>query len=466
MQDLPPAAPDPRPDAGELELSDPRLPRSPRARAMGLTLVLLALALALAVPFGGFAVLRQRVAAVLRPMPTASILPGADRFYFLPSPPWVTVWVDGQRISHVPLAADDAAPLRLAPGTHHIEWRGAPFHTPRCVVVVPVPFIYSPGPNACDIQPFQGRPASYVLQYTESLGTLTTAQQNGLLTAIQSGLSTARDTAELRAGQPYLAPQPDAPSGYQLVTAPAALRATLTFTFDISTTLTEPCAESAGQFQPCRFTGQDCRLLCTADSTGAGGGAWLVAFPAQASWDLARLDGNPGGTAAGGPYGRDVLVLARVTWDGARWHATPVFGHTAGGALADDAVCGPARDWLAGGTALLGDATGPVVPGGPVLTGEMPGGVIYASGGDPSDGCYVSVPPAALAFAPQPAVTQPLEFLLRFGVLLAVNDAARQVAPQLPVADAAERTIAQRLSAALAAAADSALADSDPDGRY
>ena len=155
-RDSPPAAGGPPGTAGEMELSGLRPPRSPRAHALRVGLVLLALALALAVPLGGLAALRQGFAALLRPSPTAYTVPGADRFYFLPTPPWVTVWVDGQRIGHVPLAAEGAAPLRLAPGTHHIEWRGAPFHTPRCVVVTPVPFIYRPGPNACDMRPYQG----------------------------------------------------------------------------------------------------------------------------------------------------------------------------------------------------------------------------------------------------------------------------------------------------------------------
>jgi hypothetical protein len=449
-----------------MELSGLRPPRSPRARALRMALMLLALALALAAPLGWPAALRQGLAALLRPSPTPYTVPGADRFYFLPTPPWVAVWMDGRRIGHVPLAADSGEPLRLAPGTHHIEWRGAPFHTLRCAVVVPVPFIYRPTPDACDIRPFEGLPAGYVLQYTESQATLSTAQQSALQTAIAAGLSAARAPADLPAGQPYLVPQPRSPSGYQLARAPAPLRATLSLMLDPNPGWTEPCAASGGSFQPCRFPGQDCRLLCTVASTSADGGAWLIAFMAQAAWDLARLDGAPAGMAAGGPHLGDVLVPALVTWDGAAWHATPVFGHAAGGELADDAVCGPARDWLAWGAAVFGDAAGPLVPGGPLQTGQSPGGVVFASGVDPTDGCYVAVPPDALAFTPQPPVTQSLEFLLRFGVLLAVNDTARQVAPGLPVANAAARAIALRLSASVSGAADSVPADGDPDGRY
>jgi hypothetical protein len=445
MRELPPAAGSPPGEAGEIELSGQRPPRSPRARALRLALLLLALALALAVPLGGLAALREHADALLHPTPTPRSLPGTDAFYVLPAPPWVSVWVDGRRVANPPLAGGTAAPMRLAPGTHHLEWRGAPFNTKRCTVVAPVPFIYRPGPSSCGILPYQGQPAGYVLQYRESLGALSSSQQSALLAAIGDGLRATSFTAEMPAGWPYALPQPNDSVAFQLATAPAARLATLTLTFDPNPGVTEPCALSSGFAQPCRFPDQDCRLLCTALPIGADRSAWLVAFPAHAQWSLATPDGAPAGAAADGPFRGDVLVLARVTWDGTMWHATPVFGHAAGGALADDAVCGPARDWLAGGASLLGApfrGAGPLVAGGPLLTGEDPGGVRYVSDGNPTDGCAVSVPPGALTFAPDPAVTQPMVFLLRFGMLLAVNDAAHQVVPQLPVASDAERAIA------------------------
>ncbi|HEV2235421.1 MAG TPA: hypothetical protein VGR57_02060 [Ktedonobacterales bacterium] len=454
-------------EVGEIEVTGLRPPRSPRAWAPRIALVALALALGLAVPLGGFAALRERAVALLRPTPTlAPALPGANSFYFLPAPTWVFVWVDGQRLGDVPLAGTAAPPLRLPPGTHHIEWLGSPFNQPRCALVVPIPFIYRPGTNACAIQPYLGRPAGYVLQYRESLATLSSQQQDALRTAIQGGLNAEPASAAMRAGQPYLVPVPQtvAPSGFRLATAPAALRATLSFTLDPNPPWSEPCAESGETLQPCRFADQDCRLLCTLPDTSFGGIGWLVAVPARASWTLTTLDGVPAGTAADGPHQADVLVVMRLSWDFSGWHAPPLFGHAAGGAVADDTVCAPARDWLASGAALLGLAPGPLVPGG-TLTGAD-GSVTYASGGDPTDGCAVTVQPGALAFAPSPAVTQPMQFLLRFGVLLAVNDAAHQVVPGLPVADSAEQAIAQRLLSALADATTRTISDLDADGRY
>src|SRR5258707_8510721 len=103
----------------------------------------------------------------------------------------------------------------------------------------------------------------------------------------------------------------------------------------------------------------------------------------------------------------------------------------------------PARDWLTNTNGPLpGLGRGPLVASGP----GVDVGVAYVSGPEPTDGCFVSVDPSALAFAPAP-IAQPATFLLRFGVLIALNAAAHQLAPQLPVADAHEQAIANRLQA-------------------
>ena len=83
---------------------------------------------------------------------------------------------------------------------------------------------------------------------------------------------------------------------------------------------------------------------------------------------------------------------------------------------------------------------GPVVP-----TGRLDLGIEYVTGPDPTDGCFVSVDPSSLSFAPVPPIVQPATFLLRFGALLAVNASARQIAPWLPTAGAHEQAIASRL---------------------
>jgi len=261
--------------------------------------------------------------------------------------------------------------------------------------------------------------------------------------------------AVIQPGEPYLAPGP-LPSGARIEYAQSTLRATLQYTVDATITWSEPCAVSPG-VQPCRFPSQDCRHLCTAtpslaaDSPSAERVAWGVAVPVQAEWTLTRSDFTGVSSQLQGPGPGALLALVRITWDGTSWHVTPLFGHTAdapvtgdGGApVTDEMVCAPARDWLTNTNGPLpGLGRGPLVASGPGI--DI--GVAYVSGADPTDGCFVSVDPSALAFAPVPIV-QPATFLLRFGVLIALNAAAHQIAPQLPVAGAHEQAIASRLQA-------------------
>ncbi len=143
-----------------------------------------------------------------------------------------------------------------------------------------------------------------------------------------------------------------------------------------------------------------------------------------------------------GPRPVASLALLRVTWDGIHWHVTPLFGHAAGAPVTDDAICAPARDWLTSTSTLRSPVQGPLVP-----ASRLDVGIEYVSGPDPTDGCFVSVDPSSFADPPVPPIVQPATFLLRFGVLIAVNAAARQLAPQLPVAGAHEQAIARQLQA-------------------
>lgn len=439
---------------GEIEVTGlgPRL--SPRARARRLIASLAAVLLALALVLGSIPSLRQGALGLLvGPTPTSTpfSLPGASSFYFLPTPPWVTVFVDGGAHVQAPLADDHAQPLLLPRGIHRLEWRGAPFQPLRCTLSTPLPFIYTPhGADACPLLPYLGLPSGYVLQERESLATLPPAQQSALQQAVAAGLSAAAASVVVQPGESYLEATQDYPY-YRVVRSGAALHATLRYT--VGSGWSEPCALSPTT-QPCRFPDQDCRQLCTTIlppsslPSGADSSAWIAAAPVQASWELAASNGTGVSQGLAGVGANYFLALLRITWDGANWHVTPLFGHAAGGQIADDAVCAPARDWLATPTA---PSPGPLVPVGPALQG-LADGIVYASGSDPADGCFVSVAPSALAFTPAPPVTQPATFLLRFGVLVAVNAVARQIAPELPVADADEQAIAQQLQAQVSGA--------------
>jgi hypothetical protein len=438
-------------DDSEVSGLGPRL--SSRARLRRLAISVAAVLLALLVVVAGLPTLRQDALALLiapTPTPTLASLPGADTFYFLATPPWVTVLVDGRPLDRVPVADEPLVPLHLAPvqlprGVHTFEWRGTPFLTQRCTLPVPLPFLYEPRGHACVFLPYLDSPPGYVVQQRESLATLPPAQQSALQAAMADGLVTASASAVIQPGEPYLAPGPP-PSGSRVVVAHAPLRATLQYRLHVASTWTwsEPCAVSPDA-QPCRFPGQDCRQLCTATpsmasiTSGADRVAWMVGVPVQAAWELTTLGFTAVSSELQGPGPGALLALLRISWDGTNWHVTPLFGHAAGAPVTDDAICAPARDWL---TSTNGPLPSPLV-----ATGRPGVGVEYVAGPDPTDGCFVSVDSSALNFAPVPPLVQPATFLLRFGVLIALNAAAHQLAPQLPVAGAHERAIASRLQA-------------------
>jgi hypothetical protein len=447
---------------------------SPHARLRRLAISVAAVLLALLVALAGLPALRQDALALLiapTPTPTLHSLPGANSFYVFATPPWVTVLVDGRPLDRVPVVDESLAtlppvtpyapdtpiptqvpvanghpvPLRLSHGVHTFEWRGAPFLTQRCTLPVPLPFLYEPrGNDACLFTPFRGSPPGYVVQQRESLATLPSEQRAALRAAIGAGLAAARASAMIQPGEPYLAPG-SLPSGSHVVYADSALRATVQFTLAAVTAWSDPCADSSG-VQPCRFPGRDCRQLCTttlpasAAPAGADRMAWTVVAPVQATWEVTTSEGTLLTQRLAEPGPSDSLALLRITWNGASWHAAPLFGHAAGGILGDDPICAPARDWLTGTSAIRSLVPGPVVP-----TGRLDLGIAYVTGPDPTDGCFVSVDPSSLAFAPVPPIVQPATFLLRFGALLAVNASARQIAPWLPVAGAHEQAIASRL---------------------
>jgi hypothetical protein len=139
-------------DDSEVSGLGPRL--SPRARLRRLAISLAAVLLALLVVVAGLPALRQDALTLLiapTPTPTLRSPPGADSFYFLATPPWVTVLVDGRPLDPVPMveeqptplppgaaygfdtptptrglvATEYPAPVQLARGIHTFEWRGA-----------------------------------------------------------------------------------------------------------------------------------------------------------------------------------------------------------------------------------------------------------------------------------------------------------------------------------------------------
>jgi hypothetical protein len=94
-------------------------------------------------------------------------------------------------------------------------------------------------------------------------------------------------------------------------------------------------------------------------------------------------------------------------------------------------VCGPARGWIAYGSQSLLSA--------------LPGIQInYASDAVPVEGCAVVV--TGYQGTPTASPAAPALYLERFGVLLAANDTAHGLWPELPRADATEQALARHLA--------------------
>src|SRR5262249_37735284 len=108
------------------------------------------------------------------------------------------------------------------------------------------------------------------------------------------------------------------------------------------------------------------------------------------------------------------------------WQVSAIVGHTPGLVAADDMACDPAR-YALGQTSSWSFMVSNPPPGAQVD---------FISGATPADGCLISI-----AYGGTSAL-----FLQRFGVLMTVNDAAQNPVDGLPVADAAERTLAQQLA--------------------
>ncbi|HLJ79965.1 MAG TPA: hypothetical protein VKT52_00680, partial [Ktedonobacterales bacterium] len=150
----------------------------------------------------------------------------------------------------------------------------------------------------------------------------------------------------------------------------------------------------------------------------------------HASWTYTTLDGHMVALGLGEAFGMQLAVL-RVTWDGVEWHVTPILGTTPGLPATDDLVCDPARFWLGDNSTWSF-----------MMSDPPPGAQAqYISDSIPTDGCL-----AVLNQHPPDAPSA--VFLEHCGVLLAVNaEAENGGSAGLPMANAAERQLAQQLAA-------------------
>lgn len=378
----------------------------------------------------------------LLPEPAPAVDASADLFYLVPNVPWGTVLLDGRPLASIPLASD-GPPLRLARGQHTFEWHAAPFMPLRCQVSVP--------DDRTDVCWLDGVPTHLILARApdgasvipahDDLSALPAQQRASLLMATQMALEQSASQIVLRPGERY-AFLPDLGSADRTVAATQDLRATLTFHLLSSLGVREPCVIGDPAVQPCRFPGQDCSRFCTLpvapalDPPVAGSTIWFASTFTWVSWDYATLAGTLVARNQGDPGVNFRLVDLGISWDGAVWHVTPLFGHQANLPSVDDTVCSAARVWLARGPLA------PLLPDGDTATA-----ITYFSGPVPAAGCVVRVTSLNPSGTPSTLGSTSALFLVRCGVLVAANTQAHALWPALPLADAAEGLIARQLVA-------------------
>lgn len=381
--------------------------------------------------------------AGLKPMAAQSLPRGADHFYFVSNVPWGRVKLDGNRLTHLPQVGD-AQPLHLARGTHSLEWLADPFIPFHCTLSVP----RSEG-DTCSTQPLIDRSGAFtstLITEHESLLSLNLDQLLPLRTAIQYAVQNASASALVQPGEHYRRPLilGDQQSG-QIAIADRALKATMSLVPMLQTGFSESCSALPSQSEMiplCRAPGQDCRELCTlspANVTTAHSNDWLAAITTRILWSYSTLDGKLLEQDAAN-YGFNLtLVVLRITWDGSQWHVTPVIGDRAHLAATSDISCESAREWLIDGVAqnqLVSDLT-------TIMSGY------YSSTTNAATGCVVMLPASANTggtFPSAPLQSAAPIFLERFGVLLAANDAAHALWPELPQATPHERMVAEAIS--------------------
>jgi hypothetical protein len=384
-----------------------------------------ALVLALAALFGSSAggapsVLQGFFAT---PTPTAPLAPGDDHVVVENLVPWGVLRLDGRQIdmasSGFGSGFDPSQPgppyLVLPRGTHTLDYTAAPFPAFRCVVSVPpAPKDTCHGNGSVGFNDVTYRPIDLGARPSR----LPPDQLAALKAAVQAAL--VFPAAEVAPGDHY------ARANGTVAAATGEWHATPIISL---------VAQGAGSNQMI-FSDESCDPLCSGSSLGPdfGGSSlvWQVLAHADAEWRFTdvtgrQLDSAPIHDGQPGQPAFPTLFALDVGWDGT-WSTTPSTT-----SYSFDFRCQPGMGRLM-----------------PLLAGGQGMGFETLTDASLSDGCLLTLvrPPNAPPGPGTPFVEQRLgSVLYRFGALVAVEDAAHKLAPQLPLASGHERAIAAALAA-------------------
>ncbi len=371
--------------------------------------------------------------------PTPTLAAGSNLFYIETSPAWGSISIDGRMLSHLPDRQSDK-PLMLLAGLHQVVWHADPFPLQQCVLIVPVDVMETHCLSG-NTTPVPGHPGLkvFLLTFAASTLMLTEAQRASLFQAAQTTLNSVQSTETVQPGEQYV----DLQASHFIATATQPLRATLRFQLDTNAGSMAPCqSEFTNLFNVCAVQGQDCHLFC-----GGGEGppvllaakqriSWFVFAALRFTWEYSTLSGQVvarGQLDSPDNSGAEYLVTLSLAWDGSSWNVR-------------------VPSLLAGPTCAAASAS---IRQNMDFQSEGPNSNMliqweFASGSNNAVGCLAEAFPLS-AFLSTPAPTfnpKPLAFCVyRFGIFLAVDNAAHRYWPSLPLADASEQSIARRLEA-------------------
>jgi hypothetical protein len=407
-----------RPASGALHLSPLSLPRLASAAALAVLLIITIIVVGSnpGAPAALSALIRLPFSAPATP-PGASDA-GERSFMTLDGVPWGTLLIDGKRDPHANtrLALYQGS-FTLPPGRHTLEYRADPFPTLRCVVTVPTgpadtcPLISSQQAGTL-ADPFP--PATRLLDLRATPASLPSSQQAALVAAIQSALvqRVPAETATVLPGERYVT------AGGSVAIATQPLQASFLYEF--------PWDAHSGL--------RDCRSLCVPRDLALSEDAWVISAHVRQGWRYTTADGVPvipfappiaSGIAPLTPSGAsatDIFINLFISWT-EHWQVSTLSLAEFGGPCAVP-TCAVGFEAL---LHVLGSA-------------NMSFTRIPLSRA--ANGCLFVVQRFTAGGA---LAGQPLYYLFRFGVLLAVNAPARSTLPALPVATPEEQSLARQI---------------------
>jgi len=378
-----------------------RNPRS-RRRLLQASVTSLAVALAVAVILVSFPGIGQRLGGPLAPFaPTPTVPPGSDIILLAHTVPWGELHLERPDLHPVSLGFRERYPAyQLPPGRHTLFYVAAPFSLMQCKLSVP-----RRSDDDCKLATSRNGvtndtgAAIRLIDAGASVNQLDDGARRELEELLETGI--AYPPLSLEPGTHYLGQNGDV----------AVARERLTVTMSMGAAL--PSATRSADDD-----GQPCRVFCNLDSD-QDYLTWKLTIWAAPRWTYVSANGAT--FTAYGPT-TDIQSQASVLWNDGRWTLNAQDGL---GVPCDFRVF---IEWVSDQTqsADFYDFT--------QYGGNTP--AVF----NPANGCVFELH----AQENSGAHLRP-EVLYRLGVLLAANADAQRVFPDLPVASAAERDIAQAL---------------------